>query len=166
MAPLRLYVETSVWSHYFADDAPQWREETRRFLAACREPSKQLTIHISQTVIDELERASPDEAKAFLELVESHDPVMLEALPPIQELADAYARFGAIPPRKTADAFHAAAATVHQMDALVSWNYRHMVNYDRRQKINAVNHQMGYNKRIEIVTPPEVNPDAGEPSTD
>jgi hypothetical protein len=90
---------------------------------------------------------------------------MLRFLPTIFDLADAYARHGAIPPGKRADAVHAAVATVHEMDALVSWNYRHMVNYARRQKINAVNQMMGYNKRIEIVTPPEVDPDAGQPGT-
>ena len=31
MKKLRLYLETSVWSHYYADDVPEKREITRDF---------------------------------------------------------------------------------------------------------------------------------------
>jgi predicted nucleic acid-binding protein len=161
MPPLRLYIETSVWSHYFADDAPQWREATRRFFEAAQDPANELTIHVSQLVIDELLRSPAGKARELIELVERMRPSVLAIPPGIIELAAAYARYGAIPPKKESDARHAAMATIHELDALVSWNYRHLVNIPRRRKINIVNKLMGYNKGIEIVTPQEVMPDVG-----
>ncbi|MBI5874964.1 MAG: hypothetical protein HZB81_03825 [Deltaproteobacteria bacterium] len=32
MKKLRLYLDTSVWNFYYADDAPEKKEVTRRFL--------------------------------------------------------------------------------------------------------------------------------------
>jgi hypothetical protein len=97
----------------------------------------------------------------LIQLVERLRPAVLRIAPGVIELSAAYARHGAIPAKKESDARHAAMATIHEMDALVSWNYRHLVNYDRRRKINIVNVMMGYNKGVEIVTPPEVTPNAG-----
>jgi hypothetical protein len=53
------------------------------------------------------------------------------------------------------DARHVAIATVGQVDVLVSWNYRHLVNRRRREAFNGVNAIMGY-RPIDIVSPPEV----------
>jgi hypothetical protein len=71
-------------------------------------------------------------------------------------LAEAYAAHGAIPPSRKADRLHAAIATVAEVDMLVSWNYRHLVNASRRQRITSVNRFAGYPRGIEILTPPEV----------
>jgi len=55
------------------------------------------------------------------------------------------------------DAKHAAIATVFQMDAVISWNLRHLANYKKMELINSVNFKMGYNKRLELITPMEVS---------
>ena len=38
---------------------------------------------------------------------------------------------------------------------LVSWNFKHIVHYDKKRKYNAVNTLRGYNS-IDILTPAEV----------
>lgn len=45
---------------------------------------------------------------------------------------------------------------------LVSWNYRHLVSYQRELKINAVNAGLGYFSGIRILAPPEVTEDEVE----
>jgi len=53
------------------------------------------------------------------------------------------------------DCFHIAFATIHNTDVLVSWNFKHIVNLQRKTGYNAINLINGY-KPIEIFTPREV----------
>lgn len=48
-----------------------------------------------------------------------------------------------------------AAATTAHADAIVSWNFEHIVNYDRIRMYNAVNLLNGY-RQIEIRSPSEM----------
>ena len=54
-----------------------------------------------------------------------------------------------------ADAQHIAMATVANVDALVSWNFRHVVNLPRIHQYHGVNAKFGY-PTIEIRSPREV----------
>lgn len=54
------------------------------------------------------------------------------------------------------DALHVAVATVLAFDLLLSWNFRHMANVERQEKINRVNCACGYEKQLLLVTPMEV----------
>lgn len=53
------------------------------------------------------------------------------------------------------DARHVSIASINNMDAVVSWNFGHLVNLERVKKVNIVNDIMGY-KHIEIISPQEV----------
>ncbi len=70
-------------------------------------------------------------------------------------LANAFVKDGAIPERYRDDARHIAIGVFHEVDYIVSWNYKHMVNITVRRLINSTNLKMGYNS-IEIISPEEV----------
>ena len=53
------------------------------------------------------------------------------------------------------DALHVAIATVSGCDIIVSWNFKHIVHYDKIALYNAVNRINGY-KDIFINSPAEV----------
>lgn len=53
------------------------------------------------------------------------------------------------------DASHTAAATVFGCDFLLSWNFKHLVNYGNQQIINGINLIHGY-KPIRIISPYEL----------
>jgi hypothetical protein len=53
------------------------------------------------------------------------------------------------------DALHVALATVTHADMIVSWNFRHIVHFDKMREFNAVNVREGYG-RLEILSPLEV----------
>ena len=53
------------------------------------------------------------------------------------------------------DFFHIALATIHQVDILVSWNFKHIVNVQRIRGYNAVNMKLGY-PTIDIRSPKEI----------
>jgi hypothetical protein len=78
-------------------------------------------------------------------------PISAEA----EALARAYLEHGIVPERFVADALHIAVATVGGVDLLVSWNFKHIVRFDRIRMFNAANRESGY-KEIEIYSPREV----------
>ncbi|MHC4542617.1 MAG: type II toxin-antitoxin system VapC family toxin, partial [Planctomycetota bacterium] len=53
------------------------------------------------------------------------------------------------------DALHVALATVSQSSLIVSWNFKHIVNFQKIPRYNAVNTLHGQNE-IAIYSPLEV----------
>lgn len=91
---------------------------------------------------------------AYEELLSLDAEVLLvtdEAL----DLADAYLARGVLTPKFYDDATHIALATLAGVDLLVSWNFRHIVHYDKIRAFNAVNLERGY-KPVQIYSPREV----------
>ena len=71
------------------------------------------------------------------------------------ELAGRYIVEGILSETHRNDARHIAVATVGQVGMLVSWNFKHVVHYDKIRRFNAVNALTGYSP-IQIYTPMEV----------
>ena len=155
MPRLSVYVETSVWSHAFADDAPESREATRRFLDDAREGRYELFI--SPIVLMEVARASEEVAARLTGLIEELAPVVLDFDEEMDRLAQDFLERGVVPPSKVEDAQHVAAAVASELDVLVSWNYRHLVNVRRREEFHHISVMNGYYKPLQIVTPLEVD---------
>jgi hypothetical protein len=68
---------------------------------------------------------------------------------------------GIVTERWLADALHVALATVAGCALIVSWNFRHIVNFQRIPMYNAVNTLQGYGN-IAIFSPQEVIADEDE----
>ena len=60
-----------------------------------------------------------------------------------------------VPPPKRNDARHIALATFADLDAIVSWIFRDMVNIRKKSVVHSVNAKFGY-RLIDIISPPEV----------
>ena len=88
---------------------------------------------------------------------------ILELSPEAIELADAYFNHGILTPNYRNDAHHIALATVAGAEVLVSWNVRPVAHFEKIQKFNAVNIEMGY-KPILIFSPREVTSYGGQGS--
>ena len=155
MRRLRVYLDASVYGGCF--DAP-FREDSMRVIDAVRRG--RLEILASEIVLAEL----GDAPKRVRELAGSLPPESLEEVPlssEILELRDAYIAAGILGPGQRADATHVAAATVARADAIVSWNFRHIVRLDKIKGYNQVNLQHGYGI-LTVVSPKEVNVDEPE----
>ena len=71
------------------------------------------------------------------------------------ELADKYIIEGVVGKKSCADCFHIALATLNHADVLVSWNFKHIVNYKKIRSYNAINYKFGY-KILDIRRPREI----------
>ena len=152
MKKLKLYLETSVWNFYFAQDAPEKKALTVQFFDHITD----YEIFISDLVNKEIARASPAASQRLFTLLEQHQPTKLEITAEVLNLAQQYLDEGVLPASAVNDAIHAAVATVNEMDALLSWNLKHLANLNRIPKINGVNLKQGYSKKLELTTPMEV----------
>jgi hypothetical protein len=70
-------------------------------------------------------------------------------------LQEAYLREGIVSEKYAADALHVALATVSNAKMIVSWNFKHIVNFQKIPLYNAVNKLKGYDS-IDIYSPLEV----------
>jgi len=70
-------------------------------------------------------------------------------------LADKYVEEKVVGKTSIEDCRHIAMATIHKVDVLASWNFKHIVNLDRIKGYNAVNLKLGYSM-IEIRSPKDL----------
>jgi hypothetical protein len=74
------------------------------------------------------------------------------------ELAEQYLKHRVLTRKYLADCLHIALATVAGVDLMVSWNFRHVVRFDKIRIFNAVNLEFGY-RTLDIYSPREVTTD-------
>ena len=148
---LKLYLDTTIPSYVFALDSPERMEITRRFMKLRFLPAYEFVI--SEVVLDELSAAREPKKVLLIDQVAGL-PVLLMSSE-ANHLAEAYIRHKILPIGSINDARHVALATLNQADALVSWNFGHLVNIRRSKGINELNEQFNL-PHIEIVTPEEV----------
>ena len=115
---------------------------------------------ISYLTDAEIEDA-PGEVKIIYEKFRECRHVFLELDAESIELADTYLEHKILSPKYRDDARHIAMATVADVDVLVSWNFRHIVHFDKIRQFNAVNMGKGY-KAIAIYSPKEVTTHVSE----
>lgn len=154
MKKFRIYLDTSVISHLFHDDAPQRRDETREFFEKVR-AAEAFETYVSKVVLDELGKTRDAILRAkLLATMQEVQPIILPSDPPkVAELADAYQRAGIVPPRQREDSLHVAYATIFEMDYLVTWNYRHLARPRIEALIGSINLSEGYTKPLRLITP-------------
>jgi hypothetical protein len=63
---------------------------------------------------------------------------------------------GALPEKAISDAMHIATAAIHEVDYLLTWNYRHLDNAERKPLVRSICIIAGY-QSPEICTPQELS---------
>lgn len=153
MKKLKLYLETSVWSYYYAEDVQDKMESTRVFLEIVKPGN--YDIYISNFVYGEINEAEDITVSRLTDLLKEYNPTELEITSEVYKLANKYIKAGILPRKAHSDAIHAAITSIYNLDALISWNCKHLANMVRRNKINSINMRYGY-RTIDIFTPMEV----------
>jgi hypothetical protein len=146
---LRIYIDTSVIGGCadleFANDSLRLFHWAR---------TGRLVLLISDVVVRELAEAPEAVRRLFDDLPESAvEMAMLSEV--VLQLRDAYLAAGIVGPKWVDDATHVAAATLAQADAIVSWNFRHIVRLDKIKAYNEVNRVMGFSP-LTVLSPKEV----------
>ena len=147
MKKLRIYIENSVIGGYFDEEFEVFTKK----LFECFKNGKYKPI-ISSHVITELENGAPEKVIKNLQNIDYEKFIVNEEM---GLLAQKYLEQKIVSEKYYSDALHIAVATVIGVDVLVSWNFKHIVNFDKIRLFNSVNIREGYNF-LEIRTPREV----------
>jgi predicted nucleic acid-binding protein len=149
MHRLRIYIDTSIVGGCCDEE---FQDESWALMKMARRG--EIRLLVSSLLATELDRA-PEDVQAVL------PDLPREALEPVTasdeaaQLRDAYLQAEVVESKRSADAYHVALATVARADMIVSWNFRHIVHFERIRGFNAVNLREGY-LPIEIRSPREV----------
>lgn len=78
-------------------------------------------------MLDEVARAPEHLQFSLIRVIDQNKPLVLPESRETLALADAYVTSRVVPINSRDDARHVAIATVAGLDALVSWNFKHIV---------------------------------------
>jgi predicted nucleic acid-binding protein len=150
-----VYLETSIVSYLAA------RPSRDLLIAACQQATRdwwqrhrlQYDLYTSPLVVNEAGTGDPEASQKRLDYLRTIPE--LRITDEVRDLAKALVEEGALPDGAQADALHIAAAAVHRMDLLLTWNCRHIDNPVTKPLVRAVCAASGY-ACPEICTPIEM----------
>lgn len=150
---MRLYLDTSVIGAALDREDPRRVGVSRALLAAI---AGQTHVGVISNVVQEELAQAPDAVKeTMLAGIRDIEFELIVESEESRSLFSAYEALSVIPDRYRNDLRHVAVASAGRVDALVSWNFRHLVNVRTRRAVHSVNLRLGY-PLIEIVSPEEV----------
>lgn len=110
-------------------------------------------LYSSQAVVQETTEGDAEIAGRRLEIL--GDLSLLDLNQAVLELAKAFLERSNLPAKADVDAIHIAAATVHGMDYLLTWNCKHIANAQIQRKLAEISLGLGYELPI-LCTPYEL----------
>ena len=150
MKKLKILLDTSVYSAIFDNRDPNRQIQTQDFWKNI----ENYELYYSQINLDEINAVSDDNLKKKMkELL--NKGIKIEINEEVIKLTKKYIHEGLIPETYENDALFLALTTVHSLDILISWNFKHLVKRKTRIGVNLINLKEGY-KSIEILAPPEL----------
>ncbi len=149
------YIETSVVSYLTARAtnnllAAAWQTATAEWWDMHRQ---RFDLRTSALTIEEAGRGHQEAAARRLEALEGI--TILPITEAVVSLADVLMHGRTLPTSAQNDAIHIAVSAVHDIDYLLTWNFRHIANAETRPLIRKVCEQQGY-VSPEICTPSEL----------
>lgn len=110
-------------------------------------------LYTSEAVLDEVAQGDTEIAAQRLEIL--RDFPLLALNQAVQDLAAQFLARSSLPPKARVDAIHIAAATIHGMDYLLTWNCKHIANAQIQGKLAEISLDFGYVLPI-LCTPNEL----------
>jgi rRNA-processing protein FCF1 len=158
---LKVYLDTSIINFLYVDDSPVFRKATEDFFDDIVAKNK-IEPYVSSSVIDEI-KGTRDKVHRYtlLGTFEKYPNIQNltagnAAREEIALLSEKYIENNIIPKKNVIDSFHIAFATVFQMDILLSWNFKHLANINKEQKVIILNKTLGYHYPFRMANPLEV----------
>ncbi len=151
----RIYVDTSVIGGCFDREFELWSNglfedfKTGIFIPV-----------VSEIVTAEIAEVPNNVITKYSELLK-YNPEILELNDEVFELANAYLNKQILSENFLDDARHIAFASIFEVDLLVSWNFKHIVHFDKIRLFNSINLEHNY-KQINIYSPREVTKHGSE----
>jgi len=145
----RVYADTSVFGGCFD---PEFEAASREFFREVREG--RFVLIVSDLTVAELVDA-PQQVRSVLQELGEGQVERTLVTEECEALQREYLRAGVLGSASADDALHVAVATVTGADMVVSWNFKHIVHFDKIAGFEGVNTLNGY-RSPRIYSPKEV----------
>ncbi len=150
-----VYIETSILGYLTA------RPSRNLVLVANAEVTREwwdtrrsaFELYTSQAVLKEVAKGDAEMASRRLEIL--RDFPLLDLSQSVLDLAEQFLGRSNLPAKADVDAVHIAAATIHGMDYLLTWNCKHIANAQIQGKLAEISLDFGYELPI-LCTPYEL----------
>ena len=146
---LRIYIDTSVVGGFFDEE---FKGATIRLFE--RLNNNEIIFVVSDLLDLELINA-PQHVREHLLNYSADKFERVELNEDTIKLANAYIDEKVVGKTSLEDCRHIAMATIHKVDVLASWNFKHIVNLDRIKGYSTVNSRLGYSI-LEIRSPKDL----------
>lgn len=150
MKKLKIYLDTSVISHLLAEDTPEKMADTRTLWNEIKHGK--YTVIISDVTIAELSQCAEEKFNRLLAFVRQIQFETFEVDDEAKNLANQYIKNEVLRPKSYDDCLHIACSVLSCCDLLVSWNFKHLVNFKTIKGVRIVNALNNYNE-IGILSP-------------
>jgi hypothetical protein len=136
--PIRVYADTSVFGGCFD---PEFDVASLRFFEQVRDRS--FILVVSGVTLDELDLA-PEPVRRILAEMDESCVERAAMTPECEALAREYLDAKVVGPACVNDARHIAVATIMDVDIVVSWNFKHIVHFEKIMGYEGINLTRGY----------------------
>ncbi|MCL2043648.1 MAG: hypothetical protein FWG89_05855 [Treponema sp.] len=149
---LKVYLETTVFNR-FLENNREYNKETKQIFD--RILQDEIEAYSSTYVIEEIDKAPEPKRTEMLNLLKKYKITVLEIDQRAYDLSETYIELGIIPQKFRIDGIHIAMAAIHNMDCIVSLNFRHINKIKTKMATEIVHRMKEYNNPL-ICTPMEV----------
>ena len=136
MKKLKIYFDTSVISHLDQKDAPEKMADTHCLWERVKVGA--FEVFLSNVVFEELLDCAPEKRSTLTEYLARIEYTRVDINADVLRIADKMIDLGILRQKSYDDCQHIAAAVVSGCDAVVSWNFKHIVNHKTMRGVKAI----------------------------
>lgn len=125
MKKIRIYVDTSVIGGCFDPEFEKWS------IGLFQDFEKNSFLPLTSYVVEQEIRLAPQEVQDQFKKFLKFNPEIIKVNDEVLEIRDAYQKKAILKPNSANDLLHIAIATFANADVLVSWNFKHIVRFDK-----------------------------------
>jgi len=133
---LKIYLDTSVISHFDQTNHPEWTADTFRLLDKIEKG--EFHVLTSTTALAELEKCPDEKYKKLMSFVNRMNLEILKLNDDVTAVANKFIDMGILKNDSVEDCRHLAFALLHDCDYLVSWNFKHIVNVKTQRGVRII----------------------------
>ncbi|MCL2300792.1 MAG: PIN domain-containing protein [Firmicutes bacterium] len=150
MDRLKIYLDTSVISHLDHPDAPEKMQDTQLLWALLGRDL--YDVIVSEATLEELNRCAEPKRSYLRDMLARIPYTLIPSDAVTVALAEKLVDFGILRQKSFDDCRHIAAALVSGCNIILSWNFKHIVNYKTISGVKQVSIAEGYHDLM-IYTP-------------
>ena len=147
---LKVYLDTSVVSHLWQLDAPEKMQATLTLWEEFKRDK--FDIYLSQITIEEVNKCTEEKKQKLSNYLNEIKFINLTLSKESVSIGRQIIELGILKEKNRDDANHIGVAMANNLDFIISWNFKHMVNIKTVNGVRAITNLRNY-KPIDLVPP-------------